>query len=122
MHEGYLFMSLLRSIEEQTKSFQPCRITKVVLLVGEYSGIDFDYLKTVVETFKEGSVLEDAEVHLQRDPLRIYCPSCGIETTNYEAKACCPLCKSFDVEIRGGLELILASLEVERDEDGTDNH
>jgi hypothetical protein len=26
------------------------------------------------------------------------------------------------VEIRGGLELILASLEVERDEDGTDNH
>jgi len=122
MHEGYLFMSLLRSIEEETKSFQPCRITKVVLLVGEYSGIDFDYLKTVVETFKEGSVLEDAEVHLQRDPLRIYCPSCGIETTNYEAKACCPLCKSFDVEIRGGLELILASLEVERDENGTDNH
>jgi hydrogenase nickel incorporation protein HypA/HybF len=122
MHEGYLFMSLLRSIEEQIKSFQPCRITKVVLLVGEYSGIDFDYLKTVVETFKEGSILEDAEVHLQRDPLRIYCPSCGIETTNYEAKACCPLCKSFDVEIRGGLELILASLEVEQDENGTDNH
>jgi hydrogenase nickel incorporation protein HypA/HybF len=122
MHEGYLFMSLLRSIEEQTKPFQPCRITKVVLLVGEYSGIDFDYLKAVVETFKEGSILEDAEVHLQRDPLRIYCPSCGIETTNYEAKACCPICKSFDVEIRGGLELILASLEVERDEDGTDNH
>jgi len=122
MHEGYLFMSLLRSIEEQTKSFQPCRITKVVLLVGEYSGIDFEYLKAVVETFKEGSILEDAEVHLQRDPLRIYCPSCGIETPNYEAKACCPLCKSFDVEIRGGLELILASLEVERDEDGTDNH
>jgi hydrogenase nickel incorporation protein HypA/HybF len=122
MHEGYLFMSLLRSIEEQTKPFQPCRITKVVLLVGEYSGIDFDYLKAVVETFKEGSILEDAEVHLKRDPLRIYCPSCGIETTNYEAKACCPICKSFDVEIRGGLELILASLEVERDEDGTDNH
>lgn len=122
MHEGYLFVSLLRSIEKQIKTFQPCRITKVVLLVGEYSGIDFDYLKAVVETFKEGSILEDAEVHLKRDPLRIYCPSCGIETTNYEAKACCPLCKSFDVEIRGGLELILASLEVERDEDGTDNH
>jgi Zn finger protein HypA/HybF (possibly regulating hydrogenase expression) len=122
MHEGYLFMSLLRSIEEQVRPFQPCRITKVVLLVGEYSGIDFDYLKAVVETFKEGSILEDAEVHLKRDPLRIYCTSCGIETTNYEAKACCPLCKSFDVEIRGGLELILASLEVERDEDGTDNH
>jgi len=122
MHEGYLFMSLLRSIEEQINPFQPCRITKVVLLVGEYSGIDFDDLKTVVETFKEGSILEEAEVHLQRDPLRVYCPSCGIETTNHEAKAYCPICKSFDVEIRGGLELILASLEVERDEDGTDNH
>jgi|GEM_PF-470054 len=122
MHEGYLFMNLIRSIEEQTKPFQPCRITKVVLLVGEYSGIDFDYLKRVVETFKEGSVLENAEIILMQDPLRVYCPSCRIETTNYEAKACCPLCKSFDVEIRGGLELILASLEVERDEDGTDNH
>ena len=37
-------------------------------------------------------------------------------------KLVCPLCKSFDVEIRGDLELILASLEVEKGEDGTDNH
>jgi len=122
MHEAYLFLSLLKTIEQTIEPYKPCRIKRVVLLVGDYSGIDYDYLKRVIEDLKEGSILETAEVILQRDPIRIYCPTCKKERLCQEFKAWCPACKSFDVEIRGGLELILSSVEVERDEGEEDHH
>ena len=34
------------------------------------------------------ALMSDVELHLQRDPLRIYRSSCEVESANYEAKAC----------------------------------
>ncbi len=117
MHEAFLFLSLLKEIESSLKSYQPCRVKKIKLLVGVYSGIEMDYLQRVIETLKEGTFLEETEIVTERDPLRVFCPACGKEEICSHSQAKCPLCGSYTVEIRGGLDLILQTLEIEREEE-----
>ncbi len=120
MHEYSLFLSLLKTIEEHLKPFGKAKITKVVLRIGEFSGIDLNYLKEVVENFRAGTPLEGSEVVFEREPLRIRCLACGREGEPAEKRAICPFCSSFEVKITGGLDLILKTLEIE-DEEGPSN-
>lgn len=120
MHEYSLFLSLLKVIEEQLKPFKNPRVSKAVLLIGEFSGVDLDYLKEVIGNFKEGTPLEKAEILFEREALRVKCFSCGKEGEPKEKRALCPFCGSFEVKITGGLDLILKTLEIE-DEEGSSN-
>ncbi len=116
MHEYSLFLSLLKTIEDELKPFNNPRVTRAVLLIGEFSGIDLDYLKEVIKNFKAGTPLEDVEIIFEREPLKVFCFSCGKEGEPKEKRACCPFCGSFEVKITGGLDLLLKTLEIEDEE------
>jgi hydrogenase nickel incorporation protein HypA/HybF len=120
MHEYSLFLSLLKIIEDQLKPFKNPRVSKAVLLIGEFSGIDLEYLKEVIKNFKRGTPLDRAEIIFEEEPLKVRCFSCGREGEPQENKALCSFCGSFEVKIIGGLDLILKTLEIE-DEEGFSN-
>ncbi len=116
MHEYSLFLSLLRELDNHLKDWKKVKVNKVVLLVGTYSGIDRDYLKEVILTYKEGTLIEEAEVILEEDPLKILCFKCGKEGFPQTNSAQCPFCQSFNVEILRGLDLVLKTIEIEDEE------
>ena len=58
-----------------------------------------------------GSVAQDAEVELTFLPVRTACKSCGTETESDDFVPLCQKCGSADVDIVGGQELMLESLE-----------
>lgn len=120
MHEYSLFLSLLKTIEEQLKPFNNPKVLRAVLLIGEFSGIDLHYLNEVIKNFKVGTPLEDAEIIFEKEPLRVICFSCGKEGEPNEKRARCPFCKSFEVKITGGLDFILKTLEIENEEGASD--
>lgn len=115
MHEYSLFLSLLYHLTEHISSLRNPRLERVVIAVGEFSGIDIDYFKRVIDTFREGTILEDAEVEFEIEKLRIFCRDCGNQSEPEEKRARCPLCGSFSVRILGGLDLVIKRIEAEEE-------
>lgn len=115
MHEYYLFLSLLSQIEESLNNFINPKIKKIILRIGEYSGVEEAYLREVIETFKVKTPLENAEILFEKDPLKITCERCNL-VAEVKTRACCPNCGSYEVKITGGLDVILKSIELEDEE------
>ncbi|PMP60633.1 MAG: hydrogenase maturation nickel metallochaperone HypA [Caldimicrobium thiodismutans] len=120
MHEYSLFLSLLKTIEEYLKPYEKPKISKVILSIGIYSGVDLEYLDEVIRNFKVGTLLEEAEIIFEREPLRVQCFQCGKIGEPTIQSASCPFCGSFDTKIIGGFDFILRTLEIE-DEEGSPN-
>lgn len=112
MHEYYLFLNLLHHIEESLVGYPNPKVKRVIIKVGEFSGVEENYLKDIMETFKGDTILAEAEILFERDPLRIRCEKCSIET-NVQRGTFCPSCGGSEVKIVGGLDLVLKSIEIE---------
>lgn len=117
MHEYSLFLSLLKHLEEALWPYKNPRVIKLVLSVGEFSGIDLNYLKEVIENFKEGTPLEEAEIVFEKEPLQVECKRCGKRGIPQRPEAQCPFCQAYEVKIVGGLDLLLKSLEIESEDE-----
>ncbi|NPB05393.1 MAG: hydrogenase maturation nickel metallochaperone HypA [Aquificae bacterium] len=116
MHEFSLVSSLMMLIEEQARLHNAKRVTKVVLGVGRFSGVEPDLLKLAFDTFKEKTICEDAELVLEIEELTLRCRDCGKESVLRERPTKkCPSCGSLNTEFVAGRDLYLKSLELETD-------
>ena len=113
MHEFSVVASLLESCESIAKEN---RATKIVVYVeiGERSGVNPILLQSAFEAFKIGSQWEKAELHINFVKVELTCRNCGgvgeARGINYTQ---CPQCKSNDVFISKGDEMLLLRLEME---------
>ncbi|MEN3029151.1 MAG: hydrogenase maturation nickel metallochaperone HypA [Aquificaceae bacterium] len=113
MHEFSIVQSLMELIEEQVKARGAKKVFRVELLVGLLSGVEPHLLRLAFDTFKEGTLAEEAELIIHPEGLKLYCVDCGEEFEKEELNAQCPRCGGLNTEIRGGQELLLKSLELE---------
>jgi hydrogenase nickel incorporation protein HypA/HybF len=60
----------------------------------------------------EGGVAEGAAIDLVVTPARVTCRACGHRDGTYDPLAVCPACGGGDVEVSGGDELVLESIEI----------
>ena len=117
MHEFSIVDSLLHLAEEHAVKNNAKKVTKLEVKIGVLSGVEPDLLKTAFETFKEGTICEDAEFIMNIQPVVIKCKKCGFEGTLKKDEYLCPSCSSNEIEITDGEEMYLMSLELENDED-----
>ena len=61
----------------------------------------------------EGTEAESAKLELVVLPVRAFCRSCATEFESEDLVAVCANCGGVDIELRGGEELILESIEYE---------
>jgi len=87
-----------------------------VVEVGPLSGVEADLLQSAFEALSPGTMLEGADFIIERPPLSGQCRTCGKEFDFRNLELQCPHCGSSDVQITGGEELLLKSLEVETEE------
>jgi len=113
MHEFSIVSSLMIAIEEQARLHGASAVTKVVLSVGRFSGIEPDLLKLAFDTFKEGTICQNAELVIEMEDLELLCRACGARSRHQKPTRRCPSCGSTDTEIVGGKDLLLKSLELE---------
>jgi hydrogenase nickel incorporation protein HypA/HybF len=69
----------------------------------------------------EGTVAEGAAIDLVVTPARISCRSCGHSDATLDPLAVCPSCGGDDVDLTGGDELVLESIEMAQQEQGARN-
>ncbi|GAA2089487.1 hydrogenase maturation nickel metallochaperone HypA [Actinomadura alba] len=60
----------------------------------------------------EGTVAEGAAIDLVVTPAQVTCRSCGHQDGVYDPLAVCPSCGGGDVDLSGGDELVLESIEI----------
>lgn len=116
MHELSLVAGLFDILEEKTREHQPCRITAVHLKVGRLSGVVPDLLESAFTVYKKGTSAEEAVLTIEIVPFRFRCRKCGGESFPEEPPFACTACGSGDVELLGGMDVVVERLEIETDD------
>jgi hydrogenase nickel incorporation protein HypA/HybF len=116
MHEYSIVDSLLQLAEEHAIKNNATKVTKLEIKIGVLSGVEPDLLKTAFDTFKEGTMCENAEFIMKIQPVVVRCKKCGFEGELKKDEYLCPHCKSGELEIIDGEDMYLMSMELETDE------
>lgn len=90
-------------------------VSRIVLEIGQLSGVEIGALEFAFEVFKKGSRMEKAAIEYQTPPLLLYCRECENEYIADFEDLRCPACMEAGFDILQGQELRVKSIEGEAD-------
>jgi hydrogenase nickel incorporation protein HypA/HybF len=91
------------------------RVTEVHVQVGRLRQVVPAALEFAFELCTQGTAAEGAALVLEDIPVAGVCRGCGAGSEPEGFPLACPACGSFDLEIVRGEELVVDSLELERE-------
>ena len=115
MHELSMAQDLLRIVEAKAKENDLKIVTKIVVVVGEASGIEEDFLRhSLMDHLLPGTIAEKAKLEITKEPLRARCQTCGIEIDCQDFSSLrCPGCGGNSLEIIRGKDVYIKTIEGE---------
>ena len=114
MHEMGIVLHLAKTLDETAEEENLTRIGKVVLQVGEVSGIMTDLFTDAWDYFKvRHEVLRDSVLVLETIPAITRCGACGRTYATVEYGRECPYCHSGETWLEQGDECIIKEIEAE---------
>ena len=116
-YEASLVETLLRQADEHAKQHNATSVSKIVVKVGELSGIDIPALQRLFLEATLGTICEEATLEIQPQEVILYCRDCHQESHPTSNDFTCPHCQSPATSIVDGEEVYLMSLEMEGDEE-----
>ena len=114
MHEMGIVLHLAKTLDETAVENQLTKIGKVVLQVGEVSGIMTDLFTDAWDYFKgRHPVLTESTLVLETIPAVTWCDNCKqtYETVKYGRE--CPYCHSGETWLLQGNECVIKEIEAE---------
>lgn len=111
MHEYSIIQSLVDSVEAVAAQHAGGTVHHVYVEIGELSGVDCDLLQTAYDTFRFGTICQDAPLTIARVETRWECPKCRM-TIQRGAVLRCPACDQ-PATLAAGDEIILKRVELE---------
>ncbi len=109
MHEVGLAEAILEAVERRAAG-RPVARAKV--RAGALLRIAPASMDQAFRLVTEGTVAEGAAIDLIVVPARITCRTCGHQDGTVDPLALCPACGGGDVDVTGGDELVLESIEI----------
>lgn len=110
MHEWGFCEGILEAVQRRAAGR---RVKRVKLRAGVLHRLDQAALQQAFSVAANGSEAEDAMLDLIVIPARRCCRGCGEESEAADIIVACPSCGGMEVEINGGDELIVESIEYE---------
>lgn len=116
-HEVDMTKALIMSLKEWYAGLSdPRPVQSVHLVVGDFTCVEPDLLRTSFERQKQGTFLERARIVIRNSPFVAYCRACEREyKPEIGLEYACPGCRAPMDEIRSGRELKIERVEWERD-------
>lgn len=111
MHEYGIVEALVERVETEAHARGATAVHRLVVRIGELSGVDADLLTTAWTTFRERTSCAAAELVVERTPARWECPRCGGPIARGVALRC-PDC-AVPARLAGGDEILLERIEME---------
>jgi len=113
MHELAITQSMLNLILEQAEKAGAGKVGKINLVIGEMTGVVARSVGFYFEFLAKGTPAEGAALNFKITPTTARCRDCDKEFKLGEFDWTCPHCQSNNMEIIGGKELFVESIEVE---------
>lgn len=105
--------NILRIVERAARENELKRVVRVVLEIGQYSGVEPELLRFAFAAINRGTVLERAEIEIEVPPLLLFCRECENEYLGDLDDLCCPICSKEQFDIIRGREMLVKSIEGE---------
>jgi hydrogenase nickel incorporation protein HypA/HybF len=113
MHEQSIVESLLAIAIENAEKASASRILRINLVVGELSGIVEESVGFYFSFLSEDTIAANASISYNRIPAKLHCRKCDKIFVAENLDFRCPQCQEQQLEIVGGRELYIESIEVE---------
>lgn len=111
MHEYSIVMSLLEAVQAEMEKHRATVVRRVVIRIGELSGVDPELLASAFTTIREDTVCRDSELELKYVAADWRCGVCGTAIQRGEILHC-PSCR-IPATMQAGNEIILERVEME---------
>jgi hydrogenase nickel incorporation protein HypA/HybF len=122
MHELAICRALVDQVEAIAAEQHAARVVTIVVRVGPLSGVEGGLLERAYPMASAGSIAAEATLVLEQQPITVRCSACGHESTAAPNRLLCGHCGDWRTQVVSGDELLLATVELERDEAGTAVH
>ena len=113
MHEFGITESILSIALDKAKEVEASKIRQINLVVGELAGFVPDCIQFYFDFLSKGTIAEETALHFESRPLQLRCRNCAAVFQPQDTLWSCPECQSRSVEVTGGRELYIESLEIE---------
>lgn len=115
MHELAVCQGLMQQVEQIARRERALRVTAIELAIGPLSGVEPELLRDAFPIASAGSVAENAALHIKSARVKVRCSTCGAESEVPSNRLICPDCGDFRTQLLSGDELMLTSVELERE-------
>ncbi|MGB0713360.1 MAG: hydrogenase maturation nickel metallochaperone HypA [Gammaproteobacteria bacterium] len=115
MHELAVCQALMGQVTQVAVDNDADRVLGVTVRLGPLSGIEAQLLKDAYPIAAAGTVAEGSELIIELMPVRVHCESCGADSDATINHLVCAACGDWHTRILSGDEMMLASVELERD-------
>lgn len=117
MHETALVAGILRIVNEEAARHGAARITRVKLQVGLLAAVEPVTLTSCFSLYAEGTVAEGAGLDVEMLPMHGTCRACGRDIELAVRRFVCPACGAVALDLDGGNEMRIASIEAQHAEE-----
>jgi hydrogenase nickel incorporation protein HypA/HybF len=115
MHELAVCQALIDQVQAIAVENGAHRVAVVHVQLGPLSGVEPELLRQAYPFACAGTAAEDSELQITVVPIRVRCRICGSESEVTPNRLVCGSCSAWQTELVTGDEMLLASIEIERD-------
>ncbi len=112
MHELAVCEELLGRVRQTARGHGARSVGRITLRLGPLSGVEPDLLERAFEIARAGEFTAGAVLVIESSPVRIRCRSCAHEAEAASNRLVCAACGDYHIDVVGGDELLLASIEL----------
>lgn len=113
MHELSVAQNIVEIVTEEANKKNALQVTKVILEVGELSGVEIDALNFAWDSAIQDTLLDHSQLKINMVKGKALCDTCQHEFTMTDLYDLCPNCQSFHREVLEGKELKIKAFEME---------
>ncbi len=119
MHELSVTEGILGAALEAADRAGARRITAINMVIGDLSSIVDDSVQFYFEILSKDTIAANAALHFRREPGRALCRDCGHAfEVSPPLEPICPVCGGIRLEVTGGREFLVESIEIEDEGNG----
>lgn len=113
MHELAITQAMIGLVREHAEKADAKKVGRINLVVGEMTGFVDQCVQFYFDQMSVGTVMEGAELMFKRVPTTGRCRDCKHEFEIQEMDWTCPSCRGNNIQLVGGNELFVESIEVD---------
>jgi len=113
MHEYPITQQIIKIAEKHCLEAGNKRVTKVSLVVGEYSGFVGDSIQMYFDVITKGTLCEGSKIEMEYIKPKLKCPGCGELFSKIPMSFACPKCGEDGGPTDIGKEFYIKEIEVE---------